>query len=520
MLVCPFYRRKPRAHRMPTLYRSLLVVAVIGWLGLLVARRAFAPLMMSDDDYRRRRNLWGVLTVAAFLMPNFWAYAVFAAVAIGYAARRDTNPAALFALLLVIVPPLEAAIPVLFKLHHQRVLVLVLLAPMAWRLMKTPQEPGTPKPVADKFLLAFCALQFLLLFPYTSATNSLRQIFLLFVDTWLPYYVMSRIFTRREQLRDAMACFVLTLIIMAPLGIAEQRLGTLLYGDIAFRWNIDGLFGYLTRGDSLRAQLASGQAIVLGYQFAVATGLWLYLQRRIESKAWRWLGVAALALGLVAPISRGPWVGAGAVLAVFALLAPGASRRLVTWSVGGLVAFGIALILPGGEKLIAYLPFVGSAAQESVEYRQEILAVCWRLIQQNPFFGSPFASEQLESLRTGEGIIDIVNTYIAMGLAYGMVGVGLFAGTFAAAMWPLVRIVKNQQLSEDARYMAASLVATLVGVLVTISTVSNYLTIPFIYLMVIGMAVSCGRLLRAELSAPEVMPFELQPQFLAQQRMR
>ena len=449
--------------------------------------------MLSDDDFRRRRNLWLVITVAAFVLPSFWAYAAVAAVAIAFAARRDSNPAALFALLLVVVPPLEAAIPALFKVHHQRLLILVLLAPIAWRLLRDPQSPRPLKLLTDKILFLYCLLQFVLLWPYTSTTNSLRQIFYLAVDTWLPYYVMSRAFTSRAQLRDAMACFVLTLIIVAPLALAEVQLGTLLYGDIANLWGIDGLFGYLLRGDSLRAQLASGQPIVLGYQFAVAIGMWLYLQRHIPSPFWRAVGTLALLIGLMSPISRGPWVGSAAILGVFAVLAPASMRRTAKWGAIGVMMFGLMLVTPWGDKMIGYLPFIGNTAQESVDYRQEILAVCWQLILQNPFFGSPFASSQLESLRTGEGIIDIVNTYVALGMSYGMVGVALFVGIFLSAMAPLLKLTRNPDLPEDTKYLAASVLATLAGVLVTISTVSNYLTIPFIYMMLIGLAISLER---------------------------
>lgn len=478
---------------MPTHYRSFLVVALLGFLGLLICRRVFAPLMLSEDDYRRRRNLWLVITFAAFLLPSFWAYAAVAAIAIAYTARRDSNPAALFALLLIVVPPLEAIVPVLFNIHHQRVLILALLVPIAWRLLGDSQLPGPFRLLSDKLLLLYCLLQVVLLWPYTSMTNSVRQVVLILMDTWLPYYVMSRAFSSRAQLRDAMACFVLTLVIVAPMALAEVQLGTMLYGEIASSWNIHGLFGYLMRGESLRAQLASGQAIVLGYQFAVAIGMWLYLQRHIPSPLWRAVGALALFIGVMSPLSRGPWIGAAAILAGFALLAPGAMRRTMTWGAIGLLLFAVMLMTPWGDKMIGYLPFVGNAAQESVDYRQEILAVCWQLILQNPFFGSPYASAQLESLRTGEGIIDIVNTYIALGMSYGLVGVGLFLGIFLSVMGPLVKAARSPEVLEDDRYLATSLLVTLVGVLVTISTVSNYLTIPFIYMMLLGLAVTFVR---------------------------
>lgn len=492
---------------MSTHYRSFLIVILIGGLGLLICRRVFAPLMISEDDFRRRRNLWLLITMAGFLAPNFWVYASLATITLLYAIKMDSNPVALYPLLLVAIPPLAASIPGLFDLDHQRLLILVVLLPMLPRLLRDREIPGVFKLPTDKFLLAYGLLQVVLMWPYVTGPHSVRLAFLFVLDTWLPYYVLSRVFTRREQLRDAMACFVLTLIILVPLTFAEIRLGTLLYGDFSDNWRIGGLFGYTTRGDLLRAQLSSGQPIVLGFQFAVAIGMWLYLLQHVDGKFWRAVGVATIVLGLVATVSRGPWVGAAVTAAAFALALPQGFQRLVTWGVAsGALVLGVAMLSPWGAKLLDYLPFIGGSAQESVDYRSEWLTVSWQLIQQNPLFGNRMVMRQLEFMRTGEGIIDIVNVYVAQALLYGIVGAALFVGVFVSAMSPLVKIAISSQTPEDDRYMAASVLATLVGVLVTIGTVSNYLTIPFIYMMLIGLAVSCTRLFRSENSPVGRMP--------------
>lgn len=491
---------------MPTHYRSLLIVLLAGAFGLLVARKFFLPLMMSEDDYRRRRNLWLVITASAFLLPSFWAYALLASLAILYTAKRDSNPAALYPLLLVVIPPLEAALPGLAPISHQRMLILIVLLPMLPRLFRDPQVPGPLRLPTDKLVLAYFALQVILTWPYVTAAHAVRLAFIFVVDVWLPYYLMSRAFTSREQLRDALACFVLTLVVVVPLTFAELRLGTLLYGGLGDSWNIDGLFGYTTRGDWLRAQLAAGQPIVLGYQFAVAIGMWLYLQRHVESKIARWVVMAALTVGLIATVSRGPWVGAAAVFVAFALGSPQNMGRLAQGVAAAAVLFAVIVATPWGSPLVDYLPFVGNAAQETVDYRREWLNVSWQLIQQSPFFGDMLVLRQVEFMRTGEGIIDIVNTYVGLALFYGGVGVALFIGIFVSAMVPLFKIVRSPRLPEDARYLVASVVACLLGVLVMIGTVSNYLTIPQIYMMLIGLAISCARVLQPETSTGALGP--------------
>lgn len=499
-------------------YKSLLIVMLLTVVTLLVLRPVFAPLMLNEGDYPRRRNLWLAITATAFLAPSFWVYAPIAIALIFYTAKRDSNPAALFPLLLIAVPPLEASIPLLFGVHHQRLLILILLMPMAWRLLRDPQVPGLLRLPTDKILLAYLALQVALYWPYMSLTPALRFTVLLIVNTWLPYFVMSRVFMTRAQVRDAMACFVLSVMVLVPLAIAETRLSSLLYSDFSAHWNIPGLFSYLRRGDSVRAQLASGQPIVLGYQFAVALALWFYLQVHIQSRFWRVAGVFGLVVGLVLPFSRGPWVGALAAAAAFILAGPKAVGRTVKWGTMSLVAFGVALLTPIGDKIISYLPFIGDAEQGSVDYRTQIVEVSLTLIQQNPFFGSPFAKAQLESLRTGEGIIDIVNVYIAFALAYGLVGVFLFVSFFAVVVFKLLRAAKTSNTSDDSRQMAASLFAALVGVLVMIAAVSNYLTVPYIYLMLIGFAVAFLRALETETVEVPTVPDPVR--FSAVSRMR
>ncbi len=64
--------------------------------------------------------------------------------------------------------------------------------------------------------------------------------------------------------------------------------------------------------------------------------------------------------------------------------------------------------------------------QDSVDQRQQLAETSWRLIQQNPWFGNPFVLLQMEELRTGDGIIDLVNGYVQVALFYGLVGLALF----------------------------------------------------------------------------------------------
>ena len=106
-------------------------------------------------------------------------------------------------------------------------------------------------------------------------------------------------------------------------------------------------------------------------------------------------------------------------------------KALAVLAVAGVIVY----ISPLKEVLVDRLPFVGSADQETVDYRRELLEVSWRLIQVNPWFGDPFVTRNMEELRQGEGIIDLINAYVAVALFSGIVGLALFSSFFITTLW-------------------------------------------------------------------------------------
>lgn len=486
-------------------YKAFIVVALVTVSVFALAKPMFA-VWMSPQDFALRRNCWLAITAAAFLVPNFWLFMGVAAVIVAFAASRDSNPAALYLFLLLVIPPLQADLPTfgvvkaLFPLQNFRLLSIALLIPVALRLFRENSQPahwggGTRQTrllIPDVFLLLFILLQLILYAPYESGTNSIRRAFLLVLDTWLPYYVMSRACRNRQMIVEAMSALVLAAFILAPLAIVETLKAWLLYGGLGDDWNIPNTL-YLRRNDLLRASVTAGHAIVLGYFFAVALGIWLYLKRQVP-RGWASLGVAALVVGVAATFSRGPWLGAVIAVLGYLALGPGALKR----SIKGLSLFAVVgaimMVTPLGEKIVGALPFFGHIGSDTVTYREQLLRVSILLIRQNPLFGSPMFLAQMEELRTGEGIIDLVNSYATFALSFGLVGLGLFAGFMGITMvrtWRVARAVSAED--PDFAMIGASLLACLASVLIMLATVSNYLSIPYIYLALAGLAAAYCR---------------------------
>ena len=498
---------------MPFHYKALIIVIVVTTIMFALARPVLGTLI-APEDYARRRNVWLALTIAAFVLPSFWLFIVVAAVLLAWAGTKDSNPVALYMFLLLAVPPLQeymtgfGLVNIVISFDHLRVLSLVVLLPLAVRMwLRRHEDRQTLAPVkaltvAHVLLFGYLLLGFGLRFPYLSATANLRVVVETSIDVLIPYFVIVYYCRSRETLSDAMASFVLTMIVLAPLAMIEIARGWVLYQGIEERWGDSSMIRYITRGDFLRAQVTSGNSIVLGNAFAVALGFWLYLQSRIPSALGRWLGMTAIVGGLAATLARGPWIGALLTLIVYQALGPNAGRRTMKTIALLLVVAGGTLLSPYADKVVQFLPFVGDLNLEAIDYRQRLAEVSWRLVQQNPFFGTPFYMSYMEELRQGQGIIDIVNTYAGVALSSGLVGLALFSGFFVVVTLTCIRTLRTYApIDPDYSLLGAGLSASLIGALLIIATVSYYLTIPSILYGLAGLMAAYARLGRSERSA-------------------
>jgi O-antigen ligase len=176
------------------------------------------------------------------------------------------------------------------------------------------------------------------------------------------------------------------------------------------------------------------------------------------------------------------------MIVVHAVSGPRPMTGLLRLGMLGALAVGLASVLPGGERLLDMLPFVGETEGETVSYRQQLIEIMVPIILDNPFLGasSYLYSPAVESLRQGQGIVDVVNTYLGIGLYSGLVGLLLFSGFFVTVgvnVWRRMRLDKDA----DARNLGQALLSVLVGILVILVTVSSITVIPYIYWMIAGV---------------------------------
>ncbi len=262
---------------MPEHIRALVVLVFLSATVFAFAHKPAFELL-GRADFTRRRNAWFAITLVAFFANNFWAYSLIAGALIVFSARRDSNPVALYFILLFCVPPLALGIPglglvnYLFTLSHQRLLVLLIFVPAFIALLGGKASTPFGRTLPDKLLLSYALLTIVLSFRETTLTDSLRQAFYQFIDVFLPYYVISRSLKNTEHLRSALFCFLLAVMVLALVGLFETTRHWLLYNAVEDALGLHSrLSGYGERIGLTRAGASVGP-IPLGFLMAGGIG--------------------------------------------------------------------------------------------------------------------------------------------------------------------------------------------------------------------------------------------------------
>jgi hypothetical protein len=503
--------------------KELIVVLAISAV-IFAFAKPIALRFSAEADFARRRNVWFALTITAFLSPSFWLYVLVAVPLMTWAGRKDTNPLAFYLLLLHVIPPIPVDIPAiainaLFPLDNYRLLSFCVLIPTAWRLRRS-QDTARIRGLQnmDILLLAFGVLQAALFVPpdlpghmllQDSATNMLRRAFLFFLDVYVLYFAVSRSCASRRAITEVLSAFCLACALMAALALFEAAKRWLLYVDLARVWADDpSLSVYIFRGNILRAQASSGHPLALGYLLAIAFGFWLYLKSHVAARRARIGAVLLFWLGLLAAYSRGPWFGAIAIYFSFAALSPRGFPRLFK-AAGVAVLLAVAIgATPLGTRILSVIPFVGGAVDaETLDYREQLAAKSWEIIQGSPFFGDQLARLKMEDLRQGQGIIDIVNTYVGVAMDKGLIGLFIFVAFMLVALSKTYRSVKALRRSDpDLALLGVSLIVCMLGTLLMIENCSFILGYEKMFYVLAGLAAAYAHLASSAAQPAAVHP--------------
>ena len=484
--------------------KALIVVLPVIILTFATARFVFAPIIRPA-----RMDLWcglfSIVTILGFVLANFWfmilALLIFMGAVVGL--RVEKNLPALYALLICVLPPLEKAIPgfaginQIFPISPPLLLSITILIPA---LLYTKQTFGKLRGIylTDFFMFAFVVLSMILAFRDTTFTDGLRAIWIVVLSVFLPYFIFSRWVRTMDDLRVVAVALLVPLIAMSVLAFLESVLHWHFYAMPSANWHGPFASPYSYRSGFLRAYASVMGPIEFGFMLMVVLTLTFALLGQKVSKIMATGGIGAILGALLLTFSRGPWLGAVISTGMYVVSGPkGISRGMIA-GVAGLIAFIGLAISPMGDSVLSILPFFGdNVASDTFDYRERLWELGWRVIMQNPLFGSTdyLETPEMKSLIQGQGIVDIVNSYIQVALDKGLVGLFLFCGILlssAFAAWRAMRLtLKSRPALSD---LARAFFAAMMGVLVVIGTTSSIAQVPIFYWMLAGLSVGARRL--------------------------
>jgi O-antigen ligase len=482
----------------------VLVVCGLAWGAL---RASFAPLL-TKSEYARAWFVMSVGTIIVFLAHSTMLYAMgIAMVALfaqAYLGGGIRGKLAAFMLLIMILPPLTwqvggiGDINYVLGLTGPRILALVLLSGPALKLLgdRTYKRERWVTPL-DLAVFAYQLLKIALMVPHSTTSGLLRLMVESVLDVLLPYYVVSRAIRTEADLRFQLSHLALGFVLAAAVGFTEYFVHRNFYSEL--QW----LYGYkwqltmtLMRGDHLRVQAATPTPIVLAFEMLFAIGIWTYL-RGHDWRRWPVLAVYAL-LGccLAFTFSRGPWL-CGIVFGLSLLgLRKMAVKAFVSLFLLLLAGAVVVKMLGADQAVIRALSAVFGSSEadlSSINYRNELLDTALALLRQSPWLGVPDYASQMQALRQGEGIIDLVNSYIGIALDTGVIGLVIYLLPYVFAFRRMVK-VPGLSLREpgdaNAGWFTATFLAMIIALLLTIFTTSTFFTMPFLLVSLLALPIA------------------------------
>jgi O-antigen ligase len=439
---------------------SQIVMTVKGLVLIAAAVYGFAALLRKEDAaWVKRAPLWIMLSM---FMIGMWGHFVWIAyiallAALPIAAKSRADAAALYCVLTVSMPYLNlnffAGGHYVLALNKYVFCALGLGVALILRREKTfvLKRARFDIPVLIIAVLELAQAR------DPIVTETIRQSLPALLMILLPYFLLSRALNTPEDIRRFLIALTLAGFVMAAVATVEARLHWLIYKGIEQNLDLHSrLSGYgKMRAGMLRAPASFPESTSLGTFLAIAC-MAAFSVRTSFASTGKWIVMLfVLLLGLLSANSRGAVIAVaiGAIAWDFYCRRYGAlSAKILAAGFAYLCALTLAQFSPFFAAMVGK----GSGTQATTDYRFELLRRGMEEIHKHPILGQTLkaALDNLEDLRQGEGIIDLVNGYISFGLTLGYPGIIGLALTFvslALAMFAARRKLQaNRRLMESA----------------------------------------------------------------------
>ncbi len=256
----------------------------------------------------------------------------------------------------------------------------------------------------------------------------------------LPYYIASRGLRSSEDLRSAMLWLSAGGIVVASLLVFELWKAWPVYNQLYRINELPTVLLVKVRAGMLRAGGPFVEPTSAAMVLAMCT-LALYLSREFfRNRRSHALLIVIVLVGLIAPQSRGAWIGVGiAVAAADILRGHYAQLARKLFVVGG--AMSLLFLAAQFNSDLSETMGLSGGSSATTDYRRLLLDRGLEEFANRPVLGHSMKElePKLPDLVQGEGIIDFVNTYIWVMLVAGLVGLIIFVAPFAYFLGSIIR---------------------------------------------------------------------------------
>jgi len=407
---------------------SQILMTVKGLILLTIAIYGFAALLRKEDAAwikGRPLALFLSMFVVGMWGHNVWVAYLALMLALPVMAKSRGEAAALYCILTVSLPllyiKLTAGSLYLFTISKYSFCSLGLM------IAYFTKAPGQPLRLArfDVPVLLIVVLEFAHARD-EGLTSTLRGYEPILIEILLPYFFLSRSMATEQDVRRFTLTFALTGFVMAVVAIVEVRMHWLIYAQIDGMLGVHravNIYGKLRAG-MIRAPASFADSTSLGTYLAMATMAVLTLRNSFASSVKWYLALAVIVLGILAANTRGAIVAVG-----IGIIAQDFYNRRYGALAAKAGAAGCVYLF--AHVAAQFSPFfaalLGKSAdtQDTADYRIQLLHRGLEEIHKHPMLGTNLATamNNLEDLRQGEGIIDLVNGYISYGLTLGYLGI-------------------------------------------------------------------------------------------------
>ncbi|GAA6168730.1 O-antigen ligase family protein [Sessilibacter corallicola] len=426
-----------------------------------------------------RAYLWGkaslILVGVTALMGNIWLiYFATGYICFKMIEEEREEKICAFLALFSAIPMMKFPVPFpgisnLMVMEHPIFLSICLLLPIYLKLRKQPHQ----KLLIDKLVLIYCIVITVLNFRIdTSITFWFKLGLNTFLTIWLPYYVISN---AGGNFRSYLIALSFGGIILAIGSVAEWFLSWKMYGPLASHIGgvrVDKLStAYHFRGFGLRISASWFDPIAFGSFMALILFVVTQLTKiGVKTSIYSLGFVGLLFAALLFTDSRGAFLVAlvGIAVVLYYKIESQGARNFYKYTI-----FFVAAIMLINMK--ALLQFDSSGG--SWLYRYNLVQNSGHAFNENPLFGTPFFRDDpvlRATMLQGQGIVDIVNSYLAILLRYGLLGFVLYVWIWFYAMIRVADRIAILEKKDDPLWkVGVVLLGMLVGMAVFIVTTSS-----------------------------------------------